>query len=57
MHGWLPHTVRQLLVLVGADVDERRDVAVVRAAKKEKKDQSKTQITGPNIEGSPAFSG
>lgn len=40
MHGWVPHTIRQLVVLVGADVDERRDVAVVRAAKKEKEKRS-----------------
>lgn len=33
MHGWVTLTIRQLVVLVGADVDERGDVAVVRAAK------------------------
>lgn len=33
MHGWVTLTVRQLVVLVGADVDERGDVAVVRTAK------------------------
>lgn len=33
MHGWVTLTIRQLVVLVGADVDERRDVAMVRAAK------------------------
>lgn len=33
MHGWVALTIRQLVVLVGADVDERGDVAVVRAKK------------------------
>lgn len=32
MHGWVEHTIRQLVVLVGADVDERRDVAMIGAA-------------------------
>lgn len=32
MHGWVELSVGQLVVLVGADVDERGDVAVVGAA-------------------------
>lgn len=32
VHGWAELSVRELVVFVGADGDERGDVAVVRAA-------------------------